>query len=279
MSQRVDTTDVSLHCEVDGEGPVVICAHGFPDGPDTFDAQLPALVGAGYRVARVTMRGYLPSGTARSGRYDPETLGSDLLAVADALSPDLPVCLIGHDWGAVAAYAASALAPDRVRGMVTMAVPHLRVAGPRWGRPTQLRRSWYMAFFQLPRLPERRIAEHDMAFIDELWRAWSPGYLCPPARMRKVKRGIAGREREVLAYYRALRLPSRARLLSRKTRVPTLYVHGEDDGCVAMRTAWGTERGYAGSIRMLRVPAAGHFVHLEQPEIVNRAILSHLEQA
>lgn len=269
---------VTLSCLLDGppQGPLVIAAHGFPDGPGSFDPLVDPLVAEGYRLLRPAMRGYAPSGRPPSGRYDAAALGGDLLALADALSPHAPARLVGHDWGAVAAYAACALAPERFSHVVAMSVPHLRTAAPRWLSPAQLRRSWYMGFFQIPRLPERWLAMDDMAAVERLWRDWSPGYRCPPERMASVKEGLRGRLSDVLGYYRALPravLRPAGRLLFRKTRVPALYLHGRQDGCVGVEVAAGIERAHAAGLRGEKVEGAGHFLHLERPERVSELVL------
>jgi pimeloyl-ACP methyl ester carboxylesterase len=166
--EPIDVGTATLSCLVDGDGPLVVMAHGFPDGPSTFRHQVAAL--RGYRVVRPFMRGYAPSSVARDGRYDAGRLADDLLAVGEHFSRE-PFVLVGHDWGAVAAYAAAARAPSRIRKLVTAAVPHPRVAGLRWLKPRQLAKIWYMAFFQLRGIAERRLRRDDFRFVDELWRA------------------------------------------------------------------------------------------------------------
>jgi pimeloyl-ACP methyl ester carboxylesterase len=248
----------------------------------SFRYQVDELVGAGFRVAVPAMRGYLPSGVPKSGRYDAEMLGRDLLAVADELSPEQPVHLVGHDWGAVAAYAASVLAPTRLISLATMAVPHLRVALPRWRRARQLRRSWYMMMFQLPVIAERRLRADDFALIERLWRDWSPGYDAPREEMQHVKDAIAPRVPEVLACYRALlrgAAPKAARLLQRRVSVPSLYLHGADDGCVGSELATELEPAYEAGVQVHIVQGAGHFLHIERPAEINALLLQHLRQA
>jgi pimeloyl-ACP methyl ester carboxylesterase len=276
---EVDAGDVRLTCGVAGEGPLVLCAHGFPDTFRTYREQIPALRAAGYQIASVCMRGYAPSSPSRLGRYDVPSLGRDLCAVAKALSPDQPVRLLGHDWGAIAAYAATALRPDRFSHLVTMAVPHFRVAAPRYLRPSQWRRSWYVAMFQFRGLAERRVLAKDMAVIEQLWRDWSPGYLCPPEEMAFVKAALRPHFSGVLDYYRAAFAPAgllgeARRLLFSRTDVPAMYVHGEQDGCVGVELCRGIESAYLRGVETLRVPKAGHFVHLEEPVLVNRKLLS-----
>lgn len=278
---QIDLGDVRLTTSVYGEGPLVLCAHGFPDGPRSYRRQIDPLVAAGYRVACPAMRGYAPSSESASRRYDAGALGSDLVGIADRLSPEQPVRLVGHDWGAIAAYAASALAPTRFSHLVTMAIPHFRGTAQKVLTPRQARRSWYIGMFQLPAIAERRLAAADLALIDRLWRDWSPGYRVDPVETAAIKDGIRDRLGPVLAYYRALFRPRSVlgesrRLLFARTQVPALYLHGQDDGCMGVEVAAGTEAHYAAGVEVHRIAGVGHFLHLEQPEIVNSLLLRFL---
>ncbi|MDI1482249.1 alpha/beta hydrolase [Polyangium sp. y55x31] len=280
-TKTLDLGDVELSCIVHGDGPLVLCVHGFPDDARSFRAQIDPLVARGFRVACPTMRGYAPSSIPKSRRYDAEALGRDLVALADRLSPGAPVRLVGHDWGAIAGYAATALAPARFSHLVTIAVPHIRATLPLLALPAQLRRSWYIAFFQLRGIAERGLAKNDFALIDRLWRDWSPGYVASREDLDHIKAGIAPRVPEVLAYYRAFFTPSSLfgearRLLLAQTTVPAIHIHGEDDGCVGVELTRGIERHFLAGIRVHTVPRAGHFVHLERPEIVNPILLDFL---
>src|SRR5947209_9869516 len=92
----------------EGQGPLVLLLHGFPDTAHTWDEVRPALAGAGYRAVSPFMRGYFPTAIPADGKYDSETLGRDALALIEALGEKQAV-VVGHDWGASAAYAAAAL--------------------------------------------------------------------------------------------------------------------------------------------------------------------------
>ena len=282
---EVDTGGATLTCLVAPgapiDGPLVIAAHGFPDCARSFRHQVPALVAAGFRVVCPWMRGYAPSTRARDGRYDAAALGNDLVALARHFSPGVPARLVGHDWGAIAAYAATALAPGAFSHVATVAVPHLGVATPRFASPAQLRRSWYIGLFQLPRVAEHRLAADDFALVDRLWRDWSPSLRADPVELAAVKDTLRGRERDVLAYYRALfsrSAPASARLVRRRTHAPSLYVHGVDDGCIGVALADGVERAYAGPIAVHRLPG-GHFVHQEAVEQFNGILVEFLRTA
>jgi pimeloyl-ACP methyl ester carboxylesterase len=272
----VDTGSATLACLSFGSGQPVLCAHGFPDCAWSFRHQVAPLVERGYRVVAPWMRGYAPSSLARDGRYDVAALANDLCALAEHLGGR--VRLVGHDWGAIAAYAACARSPELFSQLCTIAVPHLRVAGPRWIRPSQLRKSWYMGFFQLRFLAERKVSADHFAFIDRLWRDWSPGYQATREELDEVKSAIAPPDhlRAVLGYYRALfSAPTRrhgGRLLRAKTRVPAIYVHGLDDGCAGVELCDGVEAAYEVGVKVHRLPG-GHFVHLESPSEFNRVLI------
>jgi pimeloyl-ACP methyl ester carboxylesterase len=277
---RVDVGTAELACLVDGPngGPLALLVHGFPDGPPGFRHQVAPLVARGFCVVRPATRGYAPSSLGRDGRYDVERLAVDLLALGDHFSPTRPFALVGHDWGAVAAYAAAALAPERLRRLVTLAVPHLRVAARGWLQPSQLWRSRYMALFQLRGLAERLVAARDFAFIDRLWRDWSPGYSAAHEELDLIKNGFRAPEHlaAVLAYYRAIPSLASARLLQRRTRVPSLYLHGTEDGCIGVALADGVERAYRDEIEVVRVTGAGHFLQLERPDEISARLADFL---
>ncbi len=270
-----------------GQGPLVVCLHGFPDHPRSFRLQVPALVEAGYRVVVPTLRGYEPSSQTADGHYHALDLANDLIAWLDELRVD-EARVIGHDWGAIIAYAAAALEPARLRCMVTIAVPHMRRlhAARSLMMPKQLRRSWYALLFQLRGLSDVAFAAAPDRIIDKLWREWSPGWKPEPGELEAVKQTFAqpGVRRAAMGYYRALfSSPSRCawdswKLLSERTPVPTLSITGALDGAIDTRAHdfgdW--QRDYLAPSRVKRFECAGHFVHQERPAEVNAEILDWL---
>ena len=267
---------------------MVLCLHGCPDCRDSFRHQLPALAEAGYRGVSASLRGYEPSSQPgpEPRHYHPLRIARDAVAWAGQLGEGRPVHLVGHDWGAIASYPACALAPERFASLATLAV-----AGPGamsralTALPSQLLKSWYVFFFQLRGLAERRVAKADFAFLERLWRDWSPGFSWEPEAMEAVKETFRqpGVVRSALGTYRALlnpRLPDSKQLreLGRRPQpVPTLALTGARDGCLDTRLHdLMEERDFASGLHVARVPDAGHFLHQERPDVVNGLLLDWL---
>jgi len=167
---------LSFSALVEGEGPTILCLHGFPDHARSFRFQLPAFARAGFRGIAATMRGYEPSSQPRDGDYRIVRMAEDVAAWIEYLDLDR-VHLVGHDWGAIVGYYVAAMWPERLRSLTTLAIAHPR----RLAReivmrlPSQLAKSWYIFFFQSS-MAESALPLEDYSFIDNLWRDWSPGY-------------------------------------------------------------------------------------------------------
>ena len=267
-------------------GPLALCVHGFPDSAHTWDLLLPELAAAGFRAVAPWLRGYAPTAVPDEGLYQPGAIASDLNALHEALGGDEQAVLVGHDWGAIASYLAVANAPERWRRLVTAAVPPSGAVGRGFFSYAQLQRSWYIWFFQTP-FAEMAVALDDLAFIDRLWEDWSPGLdgsvwaaFCKDALRDPANLAAA------IGYYRAT-VGSGARSPEHDAveavggapmPVPTLYLHGADDGCMGSELVTDevlAELPVEGS-RLELVPASGHFLHLERPGVVNPLIVDFL---
>lgn len=256
-----------------GSGPLALCLHGFPDAAYTWRHLLPALAGAGFHAVAPFMRGYAPTAVPADGAYHLGALVADAVALHEVLGGDANAVLIGHDWGAEAAYGAAAFAPDRWRRLVTLAVPPAALDEVLFSDYEQLKRSFYLFMFRDPAgLAETAVARDDLAFLDKLWRDWSPGFQ-PGEHLARVKDCLRqpANLAAALGYYRAAVDQEAA---ARQAPQPTLYLHGARDGCIGVDLVRGAERLLAPSSRMIVIDEAGHFLHLEEPGQVNDHILS-----
>lgn len=265
-----------------GQGPLVLCMHGFPDSAWNFRPLLTALADAGFRAVAPFMRGYAPSALAADGDYRIETLGRDVLALIEALGAECAF-VVGHDWGAVAAYAAASLEPQRIPRMVTAAIPHLRrfVLRPSL---RQLYRSRYMGLFQFPNA-ERRVMRDDFAYVEGLIREWSPGWDFTAEDLAPLKAmwSEPARLSAALAYYRALPagLVSTAswRSFMQPLKVPTRVIYGDRDGCIGPEMFEGMQHLFAAGLELVKMPEAGHFMQLEQPSVFNAHVIEFLQRS
>jgi pimeloyl-ACP methyl ester carboxylesterase len=260
-----------LHALVGGTGSPLVYLHGFPDHPPTAIPFLDELARRGHRVIAPWLRGYAPSPLA--GPYDLDTLAADVIALIDAWAPREPVDLVGHDWGAAITYAVCARAPDRIRRAATLALPHPLTFLRQLRGAAQLRKSWYMALFQLPG-SGAIVRARRLALIDRLWRAWSPDFELDEHRRAALHACLAASLPAPLGYYRAMARPigeaaARIRRAAAPIATPILQLHGADDGCVLPPSDRDHHRF---AERLLEiVPGVGHFLHLERPaEVAER---------
>jgi pimeloyl-ACP methyl ester carboxylesterase len=267
------------------DGPLALCLHGFPDTAHTWRHLFGPLAGAGFHAVAPFMRGYAPTQVPPDGRYQTGALVADACALHEALGGDGEAVLIGHDWGAVAAYGAAAHQPERWRRVVTATVPPAGALGAGFLSFDQLRRSWYMFFFQSP-LADMAVAMNDLEYVARLWQDWSPGYDYSED-MAHVRRslGSAANLAAALGYYRSQfgtvppdpALAGEQAAAGAPTPQPALYLHGDQDGCMGVDLAKAAAEFMGPGSETVIVEGAGHFLHLEKPEEVGRRIAAFLE--
>ena len=264
--------EIRLHCAAMGprDAPLVLLLHGFPEFHGTWCRQLPALAAAGFRAVAPDLRGYGGSDKPRSVRdYRIELLARDVEALIEALGSER-ADVVGHDWGGNVAWYFAMWHPERLRRLVVLNMPHparylraLRTA-------RQLRKSWYVFFYQLPLLPERFT-------MDEKLRAV---FTRTPARpgaygAQQIEETIAAvRWRSgPIHYYRAA-----ARYRSprwRRIETPTLVVWGDRDRWLGRELAEPDPRWVANA-RVEHIAEASHWVHADAPERVNELLVAFL---
>ncbi|MGH9136184.1 MAG: alpha/beta fold hydrolase [Acidimicrobiales bacterium] len=287
-SVNVDGFDIA-YLAVGDAGPLAVCLHGFPDSAWTWRHLLPALADAGFRAVAPWLRGYAPTGVPPDGRAQIGASVADVAGLHAALGGDSDTVVIGHDWGARIATGAAVLAPDKWRRVVTMAVPPAGAVAQSFLTYDQLRRSWYMFFFQTP-FADIVVPLDDLAFVDRLWGDWSPGY---GADQRAEDVGCAKdslRDPACLAvaigYYRATlsgvgvdpALAAEETATNGTPPQPHLYLHGADDGCMGVEIARRAPAHLPhDESRYEEIAGAGHFLQLEKPEEVNRLVVEFVQ--
>lgn len=267
-----------------GSGPLALCLHGFPDSARTWRYLLPALADAGFHAVAPFMRGYAPTEIPEDGCFGLGALVADAVGLHDVLGGDGRAVLIGSDWGAEVAYGAAAFAPDRWRRVVTLGVPPLALDTRIFADYDQLKRFFYVFFLKTP-VAESVLAAGDMAFLDRLWQDWSPGYDASED-LRNVKQCLRGEGNlaAAIGYYRAdepgLRhfaadgaYAAEEQALASGGRQPTLYLHGNRDGCIGLSLVQDAGRHLAAGSRM-EVVEGGHFLQVEKPAAVNDRVLA-----
>jgi pimeloyl-ACP methyl ester carboxylesterase len=265
-----------LRFEVDacgGGDRLALCLHGFPEAAFSWRYQIPLLAELGYRVWAPNQRGY--GRTTRPPKVDDyrmERLVGDVAGLIDA-SGARSVTLIGHDWGAAVAWL---FATDRVRPLerlVIMNVPHPAIFMQRLRSFDQAVRSWYILFFQLPRVPEFVLGWNRAAPIARALRssAHEKGRF-PPAVLEVYRRNalLPGALTAMLNWYRAAVRDARryARRAYPVIEIPTLLIWGEADAALTKATTFGTER-YVHDLTIRYLPGVSHWVQQDAPLAVN----------
>ena len=265
-----------------GSGKLALLLHGFPDTAQTWRHLMPQLANAGYRVVAPFMRGFAPSAVPTDGCYQTAMLARDANALHEELGGDGDAVIIGHDWGAPSVYGAAIDSPSRWKKVVGIAVPPTAAFGLAFVQNLeQLKRSWYMFFFQHG-LADLVVGANNHAYIEMLWRDWSPGYDAS-FDLEAVKKSLADPKnlQAALGYYRATlgdgyRDPSLKALQDQMgSAVPTqplLYLHGTNDGCIGAEVVEAAKSMSPANAQFAIVKDAGHFLQLEQPQKVNKLI-------
>ena len=281
---RIRVHGVDFVCLTQGSGPLVLLVHGFPDIPQSWSAQIDALSHQGYRVVAPYLPGYLPSRIERGAYLDKASLVHYLAGLIEQISPGESLHYIGQDWGAIIGYGLCAARPDLITSAVLMAVPHPTIVNKYLLSPKHIHRSFHWWFFQQRDLPEQALTADDMTFIDYLWSYWTSEGYKDEEHIRQVKQCLKqpGVLSTALAYYRAMFDPEVANpslstlrnSLSNSINVPTLALCGADD----LRAELMREQAdcFVDEYHYIEVLEAGHFLHREQSDQVNKILINWL---
>jgi pimeloyl-ACP methyl ester carboxylesterase len=278
-SVRGDGVDLAVYEQ--GSGPAVLLVHGYPDTHAVWDGVARRLAGR-FRVVTYDVRGAGASGRPRGrAAYRFEHLLGDLRAVLDAIG-DPPVHLAGHDWGSIQGWEAVCAMPERFASFTSISGPCLDHAG-HWfrGRPSGLgavarqgRRSWYIAAFQTPCVPEL-VWRYGLA---RRWGALLERTEGVPSGSGHPARTLAADAVAGLNLYRANMRRGQRSAGERRTDVPTQVVVASEDAFVTPALAAEAARPFASDLRISPIDAP-HWVPLTQPETIARLIGEHIERA
>ncbi|MET1755372.1 alpha/beta hydrolase [Novosphingobium sp. RD2P27] len=280
QERHVWVGDVRLHVVEAGpaDGAPIILLHGFPEFWWAWRNQIDRLADAGLRVIVPDMRGYNESDRPKGVQaYAVRKLVGDVTGLATALGYE-QFALAGHDWGGLVAWHVAARHPSRVTRLAILDAPHPDV----WSRfsmrhPTQALRSAYVAWFQLPLLPETMLGALDFAILRATMKTSAKSGIFPRHVLSHYVESWSGHGAltAMLNYYRALSIPGEAPI--DRIRCPTAIIWGERDSFLDNRLA-RESASMCDAASMTLIPEATHWLHLEQPANVADQLLALVRQ-
>jgi len=280
--ELVSANGLRFHVATCGGGDrLALCLHGFPECWYSWRHQMPLLAELGYRVWAPDLRGYGETDRPRHVQdYAIEPLLDDVAGLIDVAGARSTL-LVAHDWGGIIAWYFALRRVRPLARLVVMNLPHPAVMEREVRRWRQLRRSWYVLFFQIPRLPEAALRMGDYRAVRRAFLDSAVDKSRFPDSVLQVYRDNAARPGALTAmlnYYRALLRGggSRQRALGYPViETPTLMLWGEEDVALCKETTYGTER-YVPNLTLRYLPRVSHWVQQEAPETVNAMLAAWL---
>ncbi len=282
-TRRIEANGQVFAIDEAGAGDAVaLCLHGFPECRFSWRFQLPALAAAGWRAVAPDLRGYGDSSRPlERAAYRMEHLVADAAGLFDACGARRRL-LVAHDWGALIAWSFAMQRTRPLDGLVIMNVPHpavfRHILRHSWA---QRRRSWYVAFFQLPRLPEALLTAGHAHAVARAFSGMAVNKSAfPPEVLEHYRRNamVPGAMTAMLNYYRAnFTALSDDRTPTPLIETPTLMIWGEEDTALGLELTEGYGP-YVADFTLERLPGVSHWVQQEAPAAVNARLLAWLER-
>ena len=271
--EMIEAGGLTFEVATCGEGDrLALCLHGFPAHALAWRDLLPLLARRGYRAWAPNQRGYGLSGRPQGvAAYNIEKLTDDVAALIDA-SGARETVLIGHDWGAAVAWTFASRKLRPLKALIVMNVPHPKCYLEKLFRSTQVFKSWYIFFFQIPWLPEWLLSRRHATLIEKMIDRSSNRDTFPPD-LRQIFRDNAARPGALTAmlnWYRAA-FRNAARQDFPVIDVPTLMIWGEADVALNKSTTYDTHR-YVSNLTLKYLPGVSHWVYQDAPDAVNAMI-------
>ena len=284
--RRVPCGEVQLDCALAGspDRPLVVLLHGFPESWYSWRHQIAALAPEFY-VAAPSLRGYGASDRPREvSAYRLPRLVEDVRGLIRGLERER-ACVVAHDWGGGIAWAFAIDHPEATEKLAVLNCPHpAAFARALRSSPRQLLRSWYMFFFQLPRLPEWVLSRDDFRALDRGFRGWvkrKDREVFSDADLETIKDSLRpqGATTAAINYYRAaFRFRADAERYASAPPIarPTLLIWAEEDTALGKELTYGMEPLFRGPFSIRYIADCSHWVQQEQPELVNQYLLDFL---
>jgi len=279
----VKANGIQMHYVTQGEGKLLFLLHGFPDFWYVWRFQIPELA-KHFRVVAPDLRGYnetdKPEGV---DKYRLNLLAGDILGLIHALGEKRAI-IVGHDWGGAVAWCLAAFNPEVTERLVILNAPHPNAYTTRTkGLLRQLQKSWYVFFFQTADIPEEVSSRNDYFFLknmirlslvkkdvltDEDLRVYAEAWSKPGALTAAINYYRANMNPAILFSERTIVFP--------KIKSPTLIIWGEKDAALSKDLIANTDEFVDAPYSIEYLPNCGHWIQLEEPELVNKYILKFL---
>ncbi|QQS29399.1 MAG: alpha/beta hydrolase [Sphingobacteriales bacterium] len=277
-SKQIQVNGITLHCMTEGAGKLMILLHGFPEFWYSWRKQIPVLA-QHFKVVAPDMRGYHRSDKPKGVyHYRPEALVNDVRDLIKAFGQEKAI-IVGHDWGGAVAWWFASLYPEMTEKLIVLNMPHpAEMKKQLWRNFTQLKKSWYVFFFQLPYLPEQYLSRNPKKFFKQALRGWSinkEAFSNDDIDQYVKAFPLPSDFTAPINYYRAgARYPVRANGRKPvKVSAPTLLIFGEDDKALGKELTYNTQHYCSGILKMEYIPNCSHWVQHEHPDKVNQLIL------
>ena len=276
----IDANGQSFHALAAGphDGPLLILLHGFPETSHAWTKHMSPLAGAGFRVVAPDQRGVgLSSKPAGVGSYRLDLLAADIVALAKALGHDR-FRVAGHDWGGVVTWHLAEHHVEAVERVAILDAPHPAVFATYLLRhPSQLGKSWYMAFFQLPWVPEALLKARDFEWLSQALTTTSrPGaFTSQDLQVYREAWARPGALTGMLNWYRALSLTAKAPPAASRIATPVRLIWGDKDHALEPALA-DASVVHCSAGEAIHLPDATHWLHHEEPARITALLVEFL---
>lgn len=270
------TNGIRMHYVTQGSGPLIVLLHGFPEYWYSWRFQIPFLAERGYTVVAPDLRGYNDTDKPRHG-YDIPTLLRDIQGLISGLGFEKAI-VIGHDWGGALAWSFASRYPEMTERLIILNAPHPEAMKRELRTFRQLRKSWYIFFFQIPWLPEWSLGQRHARRIGNMLYASAVQKQAFPYEVTNHYRDAMSKPGALTAalnYYRQLLRRdiwgSTGNVGRTQISAPTLLIWGEQDIALGLELTEHLDP-WVRQLTVKRIPDSGHWVQQEKPELVNRLI-------